>query len=329
MHVEEYLTVARIARDLREACATRADEVGALIARARVERAETAVPFWRRLREAAEQVTMPPRWRMAGTAVAALGAVGVVLLMLPRLGSAPHTGAPAEAAALRYETRIGEQRTVRLADDSVLRLNTASSVTVRYTASERNLELAACEADFEVVHDSSRPFHVRAGAAGITDVGTRFDVRLTGSSTVVTVSEGRVAVEATGSATSHRADGTGVGASRVVFLDADQQIRVDGGVLPEEPSAVDARRATAWLQRQISFEDEPLERVVQEFNRYTPKPIEIVTPALRSVRISGSFSIDDTEAFIAFLRTLDGVRVEVTAERIRVTSTGKSGRGAS
>jgi transmembrane sensor len=67
------------------------------------------------------------------------------------------------------------------------------------------------------------------------------------------------------------------------------------------------------------FEREPLERVAGEFNRYSTKPIEITTPGLRSLEISGVFATDDTEAFLAFLRSLEGVRVEVTATQIRVS----------
>ena len=48
-------------------------------------------------------------------------------------------------------------------------------------------------------------------------------------------------------------------------------------------------------------------------------PPPLVQPALRALEISGVFATDDTEAFIAFLRSLDGVHVEVTATRIRVT----------
>jgi transmembrane sensor len=67
------------------------------------------------------------------------------------------------------------------------------------------------------------------------------------------------------------------------------------------------------------FDHEPLEHVVAEYNRYTAKPIEIATPALRNLQISGVFATDDTEAFVAFLRSLKGVRVEVTETRIRVS----------
>jgi transmembrane sensor len=73
------------------------------------------------------------------------------------------------------------------------------------------------------------------------------------------------------------------------------------------------------LHRQIAFDHEPLERVAAEYNRYTSKPIEIATPALRTLQISGVFATDDTDAFIAFLRSLKGVRVEVTETRILVS----------
>ena len=91
------------------------------------------------------------------------------------------------------------------------------------------------------------------------------------------------------------------------------------GEWPATPVAVDAQSATAWLRREIVFDHEPLERVAAEYNRYSPKPIEIATPALRNLQISGVFATDDTDAFIAFLRSLKGVRVEVTPTRIRVS----------
>jgi transmembrane sensor len=155
---------------------------------------------------------------------------------------------------------------------------------------------------------------VLAGSAEIVDIGTKFDVRLSDESTLVTVVEGRVSVGI------HRGDNK---TPRSVQLLANQQIRVTGADWPPTPATVDAQHTTAWLHRQIVFEQEPLERVAAEFNRYSPKPIEIVTPTLRHLRISGVFATDDTEAFIAFLRSLKGVRVEVTTTRISVSrSTG-------
>jgi transmembrane sensor len=91
------------------------------------------------------------------------------------------------------------------------------------------------------------------------------------------------------------------------------------GEWPATPKAVDAESTIAWLRKEIVFDHEPLDHVVAEFNRYAAKPIEVATPALRNLQISGVFSTDDTDAFIAFLRSLKGVQVEVSATQIRVT----------
>jgi len=106
---------------------------------------------------------------------------------------------------------------------------------------------------------------------------------------------------------------------RLVQLGPNQQVSVSRDEWPATPTAVDAKRTTAWLHRQIAFDHEPLERVAAEFNRYAPKPIEVMTPELRKLEITGTFSIDDSEELLAFLRSLDGVSVDVTATGIRVS----------
>jgi transmembrane sensor len=251
--------------------------------------------------------------------MAALAAVSLGLVSLWNARPIAPVSTAGGTAALHFETRHGEQLSRRLPDDSVLHLNTDSAVTIRYGKTERLVTLTSGQADFEVAHDPERAFRVFAGSAEVVAIGTKFDVRLEHDATVVTVVEGRVTVgpspmlEKLGPHTSQNH------APRFVQLGADQQIKVAEGVWPATPATVDAQRATAWLRRQIVFDQEPLERVAAEFNRYAPKPIEIATPALRILQISGVFATDDTEAFIAFLRSLKGVRVEVTATRIVVS----------
>jgi transmembrane sensor len=213
---------------------------------------------------------------------------------------------------VRYATRHGEQLTQRLADNSVLRLDTDTVVTVRYSRAQRQVDVARGQALFEVAHDAGRPFRVIAGPAEVVDVGTRFDVYLQHDSTLVTVLEGQVTVAL--ATASNDAAATG----HAVAVHAGEQIRVSDGAAPSHATPADAQRNTAWLRRQIIFEQEPLETVAAEFNRYSVTTIEIETPSLRALAISGTFSADDTESFVEFLRSLDGVRVEVTPIRVRV-----------
>jgi transmembrane sensor len=315
VHIEEFLGVSAIARDLKEARTDPEYSLEAILARARAEEESPVQPLWPRLSDA---VRIGPTRRWLRVAMAACALLSVGLLLTWDLRPIEHVSGPSEITALHFETGHGEQLSRRLMDGSVLHLNTGSAVTIRYGKTERLVMLTSGQAEFEVTHELDRAFRVIAGSAEVIDLGTRFDVRLEHDSTVVTVVEGRVAV-----GPSPMLEKLGTNSSqnrppRFVQLSADQQISMTEGAWPAIPVAVDAQNATAWLRREIVFDHEPLERVAAEYNRYTAKPIEIATPALRNLQITGVFATDDPDAFIAFLRSLRGVRVEVTEKRIRV-----------
>ena len=317
VNVEEFLGVAVIARDLGKACDD-VDSVEALVARARAEDDSTGTPFWLRVLAAMREFPARHRQPLAIT-VAALVSVGFALLLLSNLRPIAHVSAPPGPTVLHFATRHGEQQTHRLADNSVLHLNTDTAVTIRYSKTERLAVLASGEADFEVAHEPARAFRVLAGSAEVVDLATKFDVHLVNEATVITVVEGRVAV-----GLSPLRAGGGAGSSesrspRFVQLGANEQISVRQGEWPVAPVSVDAQRVTAWLRREIVFDHAPLAHVAAEFNRYAVTPIEITSPELRNMQISGVFSTDDTEEFIAFLRSLEGVRVDVTETRIQVS----------
>jgi transmembrane sensor len=318
VHVEKFLGVSAIARDLREVGADPEFSVDAVVASAQAENDTPIQPLWPRLIAPVREISSR-RWFTAAMTMAALAVLSLGLFSLRNSRPIAPVLAPGAATALHFETGHGEQLSRRLADGSVLNLNTDSAVAVRYDKTERLVTLTSGQADFEVAHETDRAFRVFAGSAEVIAIGTKFDVRLEHGSTVVTVVEGRVAVGpapllgnlGTGSSQNH--------SPRFVQVSADQQIKVADGAWPAAPASVDAQSTTAWLRREIVFDHERLEHVAAEFNRYAPRPIEIATPALRNLQISGVFATNDTDAFIAFLRSLKGVRVEVTATQIRVS----------
>ena len=321
VHIEEFLGVSVLARDLGELNSDPEYSLAVVVERARVEGRSSMPSLWLRVLAGIRGIAAQ-RWQAATLTMAAVGALSLGLLALWDFRPVGRVAAPAGVAALHLATRHGEQQTHRLADNSVLHMNTDSAVTILFNQNERHVILSSGEADFEVAHEPKRVFRVSAGGAQVVAVGTNFNVRLVHDATVVTVVEGRVAI-----GPSEPLEGRGKSSEgippRFVLLSADQQLNVVAGEWPPTPIAVDPRRTTAWLHREITFEREPLERVAAELNRYAQKPIEITTPALKNLEISGAFDTDDSEAFIAFLRSLDGVRVEVTTTRIRVSQGGK------
>ncbi|KAK0361209.1 hypothetical protein LTR94_024265 [Friedmanniomyces endolithicus] len=103
-----------------------------------------------------------------------------------------------------YETGVGQQHKVELADGSRIHLDTDTQLKVRYGDGERRILLERGQALFSVAHDPERPFTVQAGHAEVTALGTVFDVRRETTGARVTLVEGVVSVKATSQASTWR-----------------------------------------------------------------------------------------------------------------------------
>jgi Fe2+-dicitrate sensor, membrane component len=202
------------------------------------------------------------------------------------------TFSPAE----QFQTKVGEQRSVVLADGSRVTLNTASRIEVRLQAKHRVVELLQGEALFEVAHDEQRPFDVHMGNIAVRAVGTQFNIDRRAARTVVTVLEGRVAVVA------------GVHGNLPVLSAADQ-VTVDAAGLSTLQRDVNLTEAIAWTQHQLVFKHRLLGEVAAEFNRYNVGQIEIRSAALRAEEVTGTFRTQDVESFLAVLAGIPGVQV--------------------
>lgn len=193
-----------------------------------------------------------------------------------------------------YESGVGEQRIVQLADGSVMRLNTDSRAVVRMSDGARRIRLTRGQALFEVAHDPTRPFVVRAGGAEIRALGTRFDVRVAGERLDVVLLQGSVAVA------SHEGE---------VTLKPNQQVTVAGDDLQPVVQA-DGRKLTSWTEGRLVFEGTPLASAVAEVNRYARRKVKLADPALGQAAVSGTFRTGDAEAFAAAVASVFALDVD-------------------
>src|SRR6185312_12527900 len=81
-----------------------------------------------------------------------------------------------------YATAVGGHRTLTLPDGTVIELNTDTVVSITNDLAQRRVWLTKGEALFEVKHDARHPFTVIASDHKVTDLGTKFVVRQTGTS---------------------------------------------------------------------------------------------------------------------------------------------------
>jgi transmembrane sensor len=207
---------------------------------------------------------------------------------------------------LQFETVLGEQRSVVLADGSIVTLNTSSAIEVRMAKDRRTVQLLSGEALFEVAHDPARPFDVVAGGTTVRAVGTQFDVDRRPGATTVTVVEGKVVISSTG--------------EDRLPLAAGQQVTL-GTRVAQIPVRADTATAVAWTQRKLIFAHRQLGEVAAEFNRYNRQNIEIRSPELRGQEISGVFQANDPASFLMFLARVPDVHIEKSPDGLHFVVT--------
>ena len=201
----------------------------------------------------------------------------------------------------KYQTPIGAVETVAISDGSRVTLNTDTEIRVALSEGERGIQLDRGEAYFEVAKDTHRPFVVRAGTVSVTAVGTQFSVRRQGLDTLVVVTEGVVRVQGYGVASS----------SELQPVAAGQSARVtEAGILIQDDPAPRVEEQLSWRTGVLVFRDTRLEHAVAEFNRYNARKILIADPALKDLRVAGSFKATSTDAFVHLLEQGFPLRVE-------------------
>jgi len=211
----------------------------------------------------------------------------------------------------RYETDLGEQRSVLLDDGSIIMLNTSSQIEVKYTKERRFVRLVRGEALFEVARDVARPFDVAVGGALVRAVGTQFNIDLRADRATVTVVEGRVKVMPEDANAQGRAAGTNDPSAEPLteMIVAAQRVIVTTSGVGEPEQIEDLAPVTAWTQRQLVFENRPLAEVAAEFNRYNHRRIIIESNALQTQQVTGVFQANDPASFLAFISGIPGVRI--------------------
>lgn len=187
---------------------------------------------------------------------------------------------PLAAWSADLRTAVGERRGVRLADGSVLQLNTATAV---------NLDLAGhcvrlIEGEIALSVSHARPLHVDFGPARVTVGQAQVSVRCDDRVCRLSVLYGTVQVQIK--------QGTALalhyGDQLTVYADGSGAM---GRLDPHVPD---------WRDGVLSVMDWPLGEFLREVSRYRPGVLRW-EPALESHRVSGTFQLHDTDSILACL----------------------------
>ena len=213
-----------------------------------------------------------------------------------------------------YTTAVGEQKTLQLSDGTSVILNTDTELRVAYSDDRRVVYLNRGEAHFDIAHNPAIPFEVYAGKGKVRAVGTAFSVYLRSDDVEVVVTDGTVeilpknapqAIAGVASAlpspaqpppsqplqlTEKTTAAPQVSAGNIVTYDRHTAEHIMQSALAE------ADKRLSWHQGMLVFRSEPLERVIDEVNRYTPLKIVIPEQSVRHIKVGGFFKISDIDS---------------------------------
>lgn len=215
------------------------------------------------------------------------------------------------------QTDRGERREVALADGSVVQIDPETRLRVKMDEHSRHIHLDTGRALFRVAKNPARPFLVHADATTVRAIGTAFGVERREQGVVVTVAEGKVAVDGPDEngtmQTVESSSGQALlsGAHGIVLV-ANEQVTLQVAASTPQVRKVDSGRALAWAEGRLIFEDTPVGDVVAQFNRYNSIQIQVQDERLAARPISGVFNAANPEAFIDFIQA--GAAVQIRRE---------------
>ncbi|MDH4564552.1 FecR family protein [Pseudomonas sp. BN411] len=225
--------------------------------------------------------------RVAGNALALVLAVGLGLGLLAQQR-------PLGDYLADEMTTSGQHRELRLADKTIVQLNSRTALDIDFDGPQRRLYLRSGEILVKTGHADSRPFFVYTDQGRLQPLGTRFLVRREGDSTRLIVLESAVAAEP------HSASGERI-------IQAGEQVRIDRQHLgPTQAAPVGAE---AWSHGMLVADDMPLAELIDSLGEYRSGYLGL-DPALANLRISGVFPLNDSDKALAALPPSLPVRIE-------------------
>jgi len=234
----------------------------------------------------------PPRGQISRRRFLEAASVGAIAV----LGGGIATRARARQ---RMVTDVGQRLDRRLADGAIMTLNTDTEV--QWRERRDGVEVWLKRGEVSLV-PAGRPFLLRAATeTARLAPGGRYNARMRGPATDVTVLSGQAVSASVAAERAHSLTLTATGA-------------LTRPTAPPELQAIEA-----WGRGEVAFENEPLSAAVEEYNRYLTRKLVIVDPRLAAVQVGGRFTSTDPGDFLRALSASLGVTSRQAGDEVILT----------
>ena len=205
-------------------------------------------------------------------------------------------------SARRITTMHDKEYWLTLDDGTLVHLNynTRLIYPEKFGRGDRNVILDG-EAYFMVAKDKSRPFIVHTPNGDVKVYGTEFNVNTTGDNTSVVLVKGSVSVTPTG------------GKEQLMNPGQLCEFSVENLML----STIDVEPYIAWNEGKFSFEEWPLERIMQVISRWYGREVEFTSEDIKHQQYSGNFDrYEDIHPTMEAIESITGLKITFAPGRI-------------
>lgn len=176
-----------------------------------------------------------------------------------------------------YSTQPGQRASITLSDGTKVILNVASKLTLArdFNTRERVVHLEG-EAQFDVTHDRSKPFIVRANGTQVQDLATVFVVNAYNGSarTQVVVRQGKVSVKPST-------------LTDAIAVKENQIATVSNNGIPVVKDVTGLENYFGWTDGRLVFKDTPLADALVQLSRWYGLEFRSADSSLLSLDLTG------------------------------------------
>ena len=207
----------------------------------------------------------------------------------------------------RIDVPCGGEYSVTLADGTKVWLNSESILKypVQFIGDKRQVELTG-EAYFEVVHNTNKPFFVKAGDAEIKVLGTKFNISSYTDEEYIatTLVEGSVQVSSLGS-------------KELLKPGFQAVVNRSGGEF--QIREVDTRLYTSWVNGVFEFKNHSLEEICHQLSRWYNVEFFFTEKQYRELRFTGATKREKTIDFtLNMIEKMANIKFAIKDDKIIV-----------
>ncbi len=191
------------------------------------------------------------------------------------------------------------RKDIKLPDSSIISLDKNSKIEVKYLKNKRKIQLKEGKALFSVTSNKSRPFLVKTNNTIVEVLGTKFEVQKQKDKVQISVVEGKVSVK-------HIL--TNSNAQILAVLEKADSIEIDKFGKISNLKKVNEKLIASWQKDKLLFKQTKLKEVIEKFSEYLDYKVIIEDKSLKTLPISGEFSINDFDNLMKSLSIIHPIK---------------------